>query len=158
MTHQAVVQAIHYSSATESWILERLRASLSRAITYHGTEASVRDPKSLMGAQYSLPFATAVAVTRDLSNPLNYDEVTVRNPQVRDLARRIELIPVEESHHPEITIEFGGEVHTLAPDPPKALLETRLAGMTYAINFAATPAKSYESNECRRSSRPSRDR
>jgi 2-methylcitrate dehydratase PrpD len=78
---------------------------------------AVRDPKTLMGAQYSLPFATAVALTRDLTNPLAYDENTLWDPEIRDLAKRIELIPVEGSSHPEVTIEFGGEVHTLAAGP-----------------------------------------
>jgi 2-methylcitrate dehydratase PrpD len=35
---------------------------------------SVREPKTVMGGQYSLPFTVAVAVMRDLSNPLNYDD------------------------------------------------------------------------------------
>jgi 2-methylcitrate dehydratase PrpD len=74
----------------------------------------------VLGGQYSLPFTTAVALTRDLSNPLVYDEAAVRDPLVRDLARRIELTPDEASEHgtthvwpAEVVVECGGRSHTL---------------------------------------------
>jgi hypothetical protein len=35
---------------------------------------TVRTPENIMGGQYSLPFTTAVALTRDLSNPLAYND------------------------------------------------------------------------------------
>ena len=34
-------------------------------------------PEDVLGGQYSLPFTTAVALTRDLSNPLVYDDAQV---------------------------------------------------------------------------------
>ena len=33
----------------------------------------MRDPSTVMGGQYSLPFTAAVALTRDMSDPLVYD-------------------------------------------------------------------------------------
>ena len=120
VTHQSVVQAIQLFKHRREFTPGKVTHVAVRG-DKHIMEPrhAVRDPKTLMGAQYSLPFATAVALTRDLTNPLAYDENTLWDPQVRDLANRIELIPVEGSSHPEITIEFGGEVHTLAAGPSK---------------------------------------
>jgi 2-methylcitrate dehydratase PrpD len=120
VTHQAVVQAIQLFKRERELDPGKItRVAIKGDKHIMEQRHAVRDSKSLMGAQYSLPFATAVAVTRDLSNPLNYDEATVLNPQVRDLASRIELIPEEGLHHPQVTIELGGEVHTLAAEPAK---------------------------------------
>jgi 2-methylcitrate dehydratase PrpD len=67
-----------------------------------------------------------VALTRDLSNPLAYDEGAVRDPLVRDLARRIELEPDEAGGHAapyvwpaDVIIECGELAHTLRTRPPK---------------------------------------
>ncbi len=120
VTHQAVVQAIQLFKRNRELDPGKItRVAVKGHEHIMEQRHAVRDPKSLMGAQYSLPFATAVALTRDLSNPLAYDEGALWNPQVRELAKRIELIPVEESHHPEITIEFDGESHTLSAGPAK---------------------------------------
>jgi 2-methylcitrate dehydratase PrpD len=77
-----------------------------------------------MGGQYSLPFTTAVALTRDLSNPLVYNDEAVWDPVVRELARRIELIPVEASAHAEpgvyaaeVLLDCGGRSYTLPTKP-----------------------------------------
>jgi 2-methylcitrate dehydratase PrpD len=87
---------------------------------------TAREPRDVLGGQYSLPFTTAVALTRDLANPLVYDEAAVRDPLVRGLARRIELDPREEVHETathvwpaEITIEWAGRTHTLHTRPHK---------------------------------------
>jgi len=74
-----------------------------------------------------LPFTTAVALTRDLADPLAYNDEAVRDPLVRDLAQRIELVPLPEgaSHETpgvwpaEILIECGTECHTLETKPYK---------------------------------------
>src|SRR5438128_6564959 len=85
-----------------------------------------RTPHDVLGGQYSLPFTTAVALTRDMSNPLVYDAGAVEDPIVRDLARRIELEPLPAAHHEspgfwpaEITIECGSERRTLHTRPHK---------------------------------------
>jgi 2-methylcitrate dehydratase PrpD len=88
---------------------------------------TARAPQDVLGGQYSLPFTTAVALTRDMSNPLVYDEAAVRDPLVRDLARRIELVPLEDAGDEgpgvwaaEILIERGpAERHTLRTRPYK---------------------------------------
>ena len=87
---------------------------------------AARTPQDVLGGQYSLPFTTAVALTRDMSNPLVYNDDTVRDPAVRDLARRIELQPLEDALHDapgvwpaEILIECAGQRHTLRTRPYK---------------------------------------
>ena len=85
-----------------------------------------RAPEDVLGGQYSLPFTAAVALTRDMSNPLVYDAEAIRDPLVRDLARRIELEPVEhggpETTHvwpAEVLIDVAGQHHTLRTRPHK---------------------------------------
>jgi len=57
----------------------------------------VLEPTTILGAKYSTPFTTAVALWRDVSDPLNYDEEAVRDPRIRDLATRIELIATDSA-------------------------------------------------------------
>jgi 2-methylcitrate dehydratase PrpD len=54
---------------------------------------TVRQPASLMGAQYSLPFTAAVALARDLSSPLAYDQTVLNDATVRGLVERIAIEP-----------------------------------------------------------------
>jgi 2-methylcitrate dehydratase PrpD len=86
---------------------------------------SAREPQDVLGGQYSLPFTTAVALTRDMSNPLVYDADAVADPVVRELARRIELVPLDGGHEApgvwpaEILIEVAGPRHVLHTRPHK---------------------------------------
>ena len=87
---------------------------------------AAREPNDVLGGQYSLPFTVAVALTRDLSDPFAYDDKAVADPLVRDLARRIELSPLEETAHElpgfwpaEIVIECAGRRHTTSTRPHK---------------------------------------
>ena len=74
-----------------------------------------------------MPFTTAVALARDLSDPLAYNDEALHDPLVRGLAHRIELVPLPEgSAHEtpgvwpaEILIECGAESHTLETKPYK---------------------------------------
>ena len=127
VTQQAVVQAIQD--------LKREHPLDPRAITRVAIRAApriieerhaAREPRDVLGGQYSLPFTTAVVLTRDLSNPLVYDQTAIDDPVVRDLARRIELVPLEaESHETpgfwpaEITIEVGARRHAVRTRPHK---------------------------------------
>ena len=75
---------------------------------------TVRDPMTVMGGQYSLPFTAAVALTRDMSNPLVYNDEAVKDPLVRSLAKNMELI-VDEAVHDlfpaEVTIVCGDKTY-----------------------------------------------
>ena len=63
--------------------LEGVRvAATQRMIDRHGQ----REPTSMLGAQYSLPFSVAVALLRDIPDPTVYNEETLWDPEVRSLA------------------------------------------------------------------------
>ena len=128
VTHQAVVDAIQrlkQEHPIDARAITRvaIRAA-ERIIEERHTE---RAPHDVLGGQYSLPFTTAVALTRDMANPLVYDDGAVQDPLVRDLARRIELTRLEEDGHhetpwfwpAEITIECGDQRHVLRTRPHK---------------------------------------
>ena len=94
VTHQSVVQAI------QDWKREHgigpeavRRVAITGAPRIMEPRHAVRDPVNVMGGQYSLPFTAAVALTRDMSNPLVYDQAAVDDPIVRNLAQRLELLP-----------------------------------------------------------------
>src|SRR5262245_37223637 len=127
VTHQAVVAAIQTAKAQyplePKAITRVVIRGAPRIMEERHTE---RAPRDVLGGQYSLPFTTAVALTRDLANPLVYDEDAIRDPLVRDLARRIELEPLEAAGHEtpgfwpaEIILEVDGRTHSLHAQPHK---------------------------------------
>jgi 2-methylcitrate dehydratase PrpD len=127
VTQQAVVAAIQELKRTQpldgTSITRVVIRGAHRIMEERHTE---RAPRDVLGGQYSLPFTTAVALTRDMSNPLVYDDETIRDPLVRDLARRIELEPVEhdgpETPHvwpAEILIDAAGRHHAFPTRPHK---------------------------------------
>ena len=127
VTHQAVVQAIQEFKQAHPIEPQTLTRVVIRGDPHIMDERhAVRDPETVMGGQYSLPFTTAVALTRDLSNPLTYNDAAVKDPMVRELAQRIELIPVEPSGHAEpgvypseVLLEYNGQSYTLPTQPHK---------------------------------------
>ncbi|HMH50272.1 MAG TPA: MmgE/PrpD family protein [Candidatus Acidoferrum sp.] len=127
VTQQAVVAAIQEFKLTQPLDGKSItRVVIRGAHRIMEERHSEREPRDVLGGQYSLPFTTAVALTRDMSNPLVYDDETIRDPLVRGLARRIELAPVEhdgpETPHvwpAEILINAGGSRHTLRTRPHK---------------------------------------
>jgi 2-methylcitrate dehydratase PrpD len=58
---------------------------------------AVLEPTTVMGAKYSTPFTTAVALFLDISDPLNYNEASVRDGRIRDLAKRVELVTTNDA-------------------------------------------------------------
>jgi 2-methylcitrate dehydratase PrpD len=120
-TQQAVVHAIQEFKREHPIDPNKLgRLAIRGRETMMEGRHSVRDPKTVMGGQYSLPFTVAVSVMRDLSNPLNYDDAAVNDPTIRALAERIELISAEaDLVNPEVIVELDGETHTLSTGPYK---------------------------------------
>ena len=127
VTHQAVVEAIQRLKGEHpldpAAITRVVIRGAPRIMEERHTE---REPHDVLGGQYSLPFTAAVALTRDLSDPLVYDDAAVRDPLVRDLARRIELVPVpgaEPAGHgvwpAEVLIECAGQQHAVQTRPYK---------------------------------------
>jgi 2-methylcitrate dehydratase PrpD len=127
VTHQAVVQAIQDFKREHPLQPQHItRVVIRGAPRIMEERYTVRAPESVMGGQYSLPFTTAVALTRDLSNPLVYNDEAIRDPVVCDLAQRIELVPLEDAPHAgpaslqaEILLEYAGQRYTLATQPHK---------------------------------------
>jgi 2-methylcitrate dehydratase PrpD len=121
VTHQAVVDAIQTFKREHPLEPKSItRVVIRGAPRIMEERHTARAPQDVLGGQYSLPFTTAVALTRDMSNPLVYDDEAIRDPVVRDLAQRIELEPLEEAIHEgpgvwpaEVLLEVAGERHTL---------------------------------------------
>jgi 2-methylcitrate dehydratase PrpD len=127
VTHQAVVDAVQRFKQEHPIDPETITRVIIRGPARIMEERHAgRTPEDVLGGQYSLPFTTAVDLTRDLSNPLAYDDAAVRDPGVRALALMIELVP-EEGTGPEtpwvwpaeIVIEGAGRRHTLRTRPHK---------------------------------------
>ena len=112
VTHQAVVQAIQDLKREHGFDAKSItHVTIRGAHRILEDRHTVRDPVTVMGGQYSLPFTAAVALTRDMSNPLVYNDEAVNDPLVRRLAQDMELI-VDKSLHDlfpaEVTIVCGG--------------------------------------------------
>jgi 2-methylcitrate dehydratase PrpD len=125
-TQQAVVHAIQEFKRDHPIDASKLtRLAVKGRETMMEGRHSVRDPSTVMGGQYSLPFTVAVAAMRDMSNPLNYNDAAVGDPVIRDLAQRIELVSVEvepsaaAAFNPEVQIDLDGQSYTLATGPYK---------------------------------------
>ena len=115
VTHQAVVQAIQDLKQEHRFDPKAItRVAIRGAHRILEDRHTVRDPMTVMGGQYSLPFTAAVALTRDMSNPLVYNDEAVRDPLVRSLAKNMELT-VDESVHElfpaEVTIVCGDKTY-----------------------------------------------
>jgi 2-methylcitrate dehydratase PrpD len=117
-THQAVVHAIQQFKRRQPFDAD----SLERVVVQVEPRAAderfqERQPRTLLGAQYSLPFACAMALTRDLSNPYTYDESALSDAMVLQLASRVE---VEATTSPQaVILDLNGQRHTLpATDYP----------------------------------------
>jgi 2-methylcitrate dehydratase PrpD len=127
VTQQAVVAAIQEFKAEHPLDAKAItRVVIRGAPRIMEERHTERAPRDVLGGQYSLPFTTAVALTRDMANPLVYNTEAVADPIVRDLARRIELVPVADDRHEspgvwpaEILIEATGQRHALHTRPHK---------------------------------------
>ena len=50
-----------------------------------------RDPSTVLGAQYSLPFSAAIALCRDVRYPSAYSDDVINDPQVLAMVRKVRL-------------------------------------------------------------------
>jgi 2-methylcitrate dehydratase PrpD len=120
-TCQAVVHAIQTFRRDRSIDPSKLgRVAIRGSDAMMESRHTMREPTTVMGGQYSLPFTVAVAMLRDLSNPLNYDVAAVNDPIIRSLAHRVELINTDaELASPEVIIELDDRSYTLPTSPYK---------------------------------------
>ncbi len=78
-----------------------------------------REPKSIMGMQYSMPFSVAIALVKDIADPWVFNEETLWDGDVRGLAKRVELVLDQRAgegggeQRAQVTIEVGGKRHIL---------------------------------------------
>src|SRR5262249_59545202 len=94
VTHQAVVEAIQGLRGERALDPQRItRVVIRGAPRIMEARHTARAPEDVLGGQYSLPFTTAVALTRDLADPLAYNEAAVPHPLVRDVAHPIGRVP-----------------------------------------------------------------
>jgi 2-methylcitrate dehydratase PrpD len=127
VTHQAVVQAIQDLKREHGFDAKTItQVTIRGAHRILEGRHSVRDPMTVMGGQYSLPFTAAVALTRDMSNPLVYNDAAVKDPLVRTLAKSMELIidkSIPETHGAippaEVTITCGSNAYRKTTTPHK---------------------------------------
>ena len=106
-----------------------------------GTEKMVerhgqREPTSVLGAQYSLPFSVAVALCCDIADPLVYSETTLQDSQVRRWAKTIEMATDGQ--------RFG------LPGGPAAEVSLTIAGTPYTFSvtgWKGAPSDPYTYDE-----------
>jgi 2-methylcitrate dehydratase PrpD len=68
-----------------------------------------KKPQSIMAAQYSLPFVTALAFFADLSDPLSWNERVLNDPAVVELVQKVNMsIDEELDRISKKTNEYGG--------------------------------------------------
>jgi 2-methylcitrate dehydratase PrpD len=78
-----------------------------------------KEPKTISGAQYSLPFAAAVTLLRDIANPLAFTEETLRDAEIREFMNRVETVADPQRFPPlpreaaEIVIEMDDGRHVM---------------------------------------------
>ncbi|HYH42686.1 MAG TPA: MmgE/PrpD family protein, partial [Burkholderiales bacterium] len=93
---QASVQqlvALRGASPLDPAKVKRIRIGTnSYARRLNGTVA----PLDTMGAQYSIPYCAALALTGDPADPAMYADAVIADPARRDLAHRVELVPDDE--------------------------------------------------------------
>lgn len=121
MTTQAIVTAIQAFKLEHSF-----DPAAIESIHVRGPERIIMPrfldnvPTSEMGAQYSMPFTTAVAFHRDLDDPLQYDESVLQDAGITRLAKAItwEKAAGEggESLGVTLTVTIDGQTHTLNAD------------------------------------------
>ena len=112
-THQAVVHAIQELKRRQPIDPDSIERVLVR-VEPRAADARFleRQPRTLLGAQCSLPFSCAIALTRDLSNPYTYDESALSDAGVLQLASRIEVEAT--SSRQQVELELDGR-HQVLP-------------------------------------------
>ena len=100
------------------WIERVQVAGTQRVVERHGQ----RDPKTVLGAQYSLPFSVAVALCNDITDPFVYSEETLWDTRVRELTSSVDLVMDSE--------RFG------APGGPAAEVSLTISGSTHSFTVS----------------------
>ena len=96
----------------------------------------VYEPKSIMAAQYSMPFATALALSRDLADPRSVDEACLSDAALLATARKVKAyLDLEMDAFPR----YGARI--------KASLRSGQEITVTAFDHKGTPAKPFTFDE-----------
>lgn len=119
-THQSVIQGLDRHKAKHPIDPKDIRRVIVAAPHFMIHKHADAAPRSVMGAQYSMVFGVAIALTRDIANPYVYSDATVQDPAVRAIAARVETVidprfteSTEDNPYAEVTIETTNGRHVV---------------------------------------------
>jgi 2-methylcitrate dehydratase PrpD len=99
ITAQAPIQALRQLREEQSFSIDQIEAidvaGSEKIVSHH----DIPEPKDVMMAQYSLPFALALSLFHDPSDPRHFNEQNVRDEQVLALSRRIKPALDQAARH-----------------------------------------------------------
>src|SRR5262249_48135447 len=156
VTQQAVVQAIQEIKRDHPLDPRAItRVVVTGAPRIMEERHAGREPEDVLGGQYSLPFTTAVALTRDMADPPVYDGEAVRDPIGRAAwswcptpGRRTKPLA---SGPPRLSSSAVDGAAPCARGPTRAHRPIRSRGRRPAKNFGATRRRSSTHRGSRRS-------
>lgn len=92
------ITGVHVKASTERILLKRFLDP---------------QPKTLLQAQLSLPHVVAVTLSRDLSDPLAFDEATLTDPAINKLAESVtwEVIEMDNPLFAHLEVTAGGKTY-----------------------------------------------
>lgn len=116
--HQAIdaVVVVKEQSGLEGREIETVSVVTNPTVVHkHGQKS----PTTVLGAQYSLPFSLAIALLCNIRTPSVFNESTVGDEEIRNLANRVELEAKEMGDGPKALITIranNGEIRLEAKD------------------------------------------
>lgn len=158
MSFQPVIAAIDRFRSDRAQGGQQLTPSAVEAVRIRSTHRMTSDrfsiarPTSLLGAQISLPWATALALSLDPASPASWSESSLGDPAVQALATRVEIVretPSTAGVTAEVEVTVEGTRHVLeatdwkgAPSSPYSLDDLAEKLRRYAAGVV--PAKQAE--------------
>lgn len=141
--------ACHITAHTPVQSLQELRAEHGfdgdavRELVIHArhkvlSHHDIREPRDVAGAQYSVPFCAAIALYYDVNDPLAFSETALKDPRVRTLAKRLQVVEMGEQ-------EKGGAWATRV----EVMLADGRRFERFAEEFRGTPASPLSAEELR---------
>lgn len=112
---QPVVQVLLQLRAGRELLPDQVLAVKVGVSRYAARNNGERAPIDTMGAQYSIPYCTALALTGNPRDPAGFLEDRLTDPTIRELAKRVELVvdPNVEAVYPA---KFGADVELSLAD------------------------------------------
>ncbi|WP_176475822.1 MmgE/PrpD family protein [Halomonas salipaludis] len=117
VTAQAPVQFLREQMATHGLTGHNIEAIVVRSSRKVVTHHSELEPNDIMLAQYSVPFTLAIAAFLDPIDPCVFDEKALHSPDIRALAKRIQVTeregPVPKGWGAEVEVHtYDGRIFT----------------------------------------------